>query len=53
MKKLQGAPFLCLLMLETQGGDFEFLVTRKEVKVPTLPQKTREEWGTRYIYSNM
>jgi hypothetical protein len=37
----------CLAFCARQGGGFDFGIHReKEVKVPTLPQGTREGWGT-------
>jgi len=35
-----------LALVAREGGDFD-LDARVEVKIPTLPQKAREGWGTR------
>jgi len=38
---------LSRLFLARQGGDFDFIGSFREVKIPTFPHRTREGWGTR------
>jgi len=49
----EGAPSLSRRSLARQGGEFDS--DRKypgsEVKVPTLPQRTRQGWGTRFSFA--
>src|SRR5947208_1175568 len=37
----EGAPSLSRLFLARQGGDFDFIGPVREVKIPTLPHRTR------------
>src|SRR6266700_5908897 len=48
-------PRPCLVVFARQGGDFDCDRNGKrrvEIKVPTLPQRTREGWGTRCLWMN-
>src|SRR5258708_40174825 len=45
--RLRSGQALVSLFLARQGGDFDFIGPVREVKIPTLPHRTREGWGTR------
>ncbi len=45
INRMTGAPSLSRRSLARQGGDVDFGPREDEVKIPTLPQRTREGWG--------